>query len=146
METTATLRTPRINGARVLLGGLFAGLVLNVGEAVLNAVILAEETAAAADAIGVTPHAWGVVWAILWSFGMGLVLAWLYAVARPRLGAGPKNAILVGLAAWYLAFFFNALMALWQGLLPATLVWTVLVWRLVETPLASLAGAWLYRE
>jgi fructose-specific phosphotransferase system IIC component len=76
----------------------------------------------------------------------GLVVAWLYAAVRPRLGAGLMTAIVTGLIVWALVLL--------QGYLPA-MVWCPkfrqvmpvcalgdLVGYLVA---ASLAG-WVYRE
>lgn len=77
---------------------------------------------------------------------IGIGLTWLYAAARPRLGAGPVTALKVGL-----------LVGLIAGV-PANVAqyaWThvggyVATWWAIETVvgcvLACLAGAWIYRE
>ena len=45
----------RINMARVILGGVVAGLILNVGEVVLHKVVIAEEMEAAVQARNLPP-------------------------------------------------------------------------------------------
>jgi hypothetical protein len=137
-----------INWGRVILGGLVAGLVVNVSEIILNVLILPGAFEAAMQERGIayedTPQQIGV-W-ILWGFLFGIGAVWLYAAIRPRFGPGPGTALKAGFAAWFLASFLSTLAWLNLGLLPGSLVAIGLVWGLVEMLLATLAGAWAYRE
>ena len=84
----------RINMGRVLIGGLLAGLIINFGEFILNGVLLAEEMNAAMAALNKPPINPGmIVWFVLFGFGLGFMLVWVYAAIRPRFGAGIKTAI-----------------------------------------------------
>lgn len=80
------------------------------------------------------------------TFGIGIVMVWLYAAVRPRLGAGPKTAVIVGLVIWLMAWVFVLLPMSVTGMLPGRLALIACIWGLVEVPLASVAGAWVYRE
>jgi hypothetical protein len=52
-----------------------------------------------------------------------------------------------GLAVWAASHLFVAVY-IQEGIaiVPSRLVWLPAVWTLVEVPLATVAGAWLYRE
>ena len=81
-----------INMTRVVLGGLVAGVVLNVGETIFNGVLFGEATDAAVKALNLPPMTGAtIVWFIISAFIFSIAMIWLYAAIRPRLGAGPKN-------------------------------------------------------
>ncbi len=137
-----------INLGRVVLGGLLAGLVLNVGEFVLNVPILGEQWTAAMESLN-RPMAEDpsmLIFWVLYSFVMGIVMMWVYAGMRPRFGAGPKTAVIAGLTVWFIGWFLAFGTTAVQGLFPTGLVVTTLVWGIFEAPIATVAGAWLYKE
>ena len=137
----------KINISRVVLGGLLAGLVINVGEMLFNGVLFAEEMNEAAEALGVEPPGGGaIVIFVVQAFVMGIVAVWLYAAIRPRFGAGPGTAVLAGLIVWFLSPGMSVVQDLAMGMLPAKLLAFGLLWTLVEMPLAAIAGAWVYKE
>ena len=137
----------KINYVRVTLGGLLAGLIIDLGETLLNTVFLAGEWEEAMRAIGKTPAGAGamVVFVIL-GFALGWTLVWVYAAIRPRMGPGPKTAICAGLVVWLLSYAWSSISALPMGVFPTRLVIIGMIWGLVEIPVAALAGAWLYKE
>lgn len=137
----------KINLGRVILGGLLAGLVLNIGELVLNAAILEEEWKAAMESLNRAQVGdAAVVWFNVWGFVFGIAAVWTYAAMRPRFGAGPKTAIIVGLALWFMLWVLGFGSSIIMGLFPTNLVLITLVWGLFEVPIATVAGAWLYKE
>jgi hypothetical protein len=75
----------------------------------------------------------------------GIWLVWLYAAIRPRLGAGVRTAIIAGLALW-VAGALSSLSTTIAGVLPSSLTVTAIVWGLFEMPIATVVGAWLYKE
>jgi len=137
----------KINAGRVILGGLLAGLVLNIGEFLLNNTILGKQWEAAMQALNL-PLMSGraVVWFIVISFLMGIPMVWLYAAVRPRLGAGPKTALVTGLVVWFLVWLLGFGHSLVTGEYPTKLVWSSIIWGFFEVPIATLAGTWLYKE
>jgi hypothetical protein len=138
----------KINWGRVILGGLLAGVVINIGEFVLNEIVVKAEWVAAAAALGLPTEESSrqmVVW-LLYGFALGIFAVWGYAAIRPRYGAGPKTAICAGSAVWFAACALFGVIAWNIGLFPTPLIAKVTLWELVEIPLATVVGAWLYKE
>ena len=90
-----------INTGKVVVGGLVAGVVINVSEYILN---------------------------------------------EPRLGPGPKTAVIAGVAVWFLAYVTSIVFIGPMGLMSAQMIVILLIWGLVELVLAALVGARLYSE
>ena len=136
-----------MNTKRILAGGLLAGLVLNIGEMILNMPVIGEEFEAAMQKIGAPPMAGSTIALfVVMCFLLGILSVWLYAAVRPRFGAGPATAIKVGIVVWLLAVVWPNVGLMAMGILPTRLLVIAMVWEAVEIPLAVLAGAWLYHE
>jgi hypothetical protein len=140
----------RINWGRVFLGGLLAGVVINLSEMLLNSVVVKRDWEEAMRALGKDPAAAMagnamVIW-ILWGFLAGIGLVWGYAAMRPRYGPGAKTAAIAGVGAWYFAGFLTNLAMMNVGLFPQRLIMIGLVWGLVEFIVAAIVGAWAYKE
>jgi len=136
-----------INLRRVLLGGLAVGLVLNVTESFLNMVLLAKANMEAMKALNVPPISGAAIgFYVAWGFVQGLVTVWLYAAMRPRLGPGPRTALVAGLVVWFLAYAIPQTGNAMTHVAPWPLTLTYLAWTLVEAPLVAQLGGWLYRE
>jgi MFS family permease len=137
----------RINVGRVFLGGLLAGLVAAIGDGILNQVVLKTQWEAAMSSLHLPPPSGGAIaYFIIANFLGGLLALWLYAAVRPRLGPGPKTAVIAGLFVWALSCFMALMPPYLTGMLPSNIVWTLIAWDFVEIPLAVTIGAWLYRE
>ncbi len=139
----------RINLGRVLLGGLLAGLIINIGETVLNAFVLAQLWDYALKALNRPPmatDAGAIVFYIVLGFAEGIFLVWLYAAIRPRFGARPATAICAGLIVWFLVSMYTSAAMLPMRLFPRRLLLYSVIWEFVQIPLAAVAGAWLYKE
>jgi hypothetical protein len=138
----------KINWARVLLGGLLAGVVINIFEFVTNGVFLASEWKATMKAVGRTTPLTASAGAIFltWGFLSGIGAIWLYAAARPRFGPGVKTAALTGFAFWVLSSALCALDEAGVGLYRPRLLIILVTVCLVQSVVASVAGAWLYKE
>ena len=136
-----------INTGGVVVGGLVAGLVINVSEYVLNEPVLGAEFAAALAAHNMPPIGGSAIaMFLIFGFALGLVLVWLYAAVRPRFGPGPKTAVIAGVAVWFLAYVTSMVFVGPLGLMSAQMIVIALIWGLVELVLAALVGAWLYSE
>jgi len=136
-----------INFGRVVLGGLLAGLVLNIGEFLLNDKVLGAQMKDFMTRHNFAePSGSFVGLAVGLTFVMGIVLVLGYACIRTRLGPGVKTAIIAGLFAWFGVYFYSGII---NGVLfgiPMNTMLIVLVWGLIEYVLAAIAGAWLYKE
>jgi hypothetical protein len=136
----------KLNWTRVILGGLVAGVIINVFEYVLNGVILAKDMEAAISTLGRQMGGAQLAMFIAWGFLVGIFAIWLYAAIRPRYGAGPKTALCAGLAVWFLGYLLASVTPLALSLFPTRLMVIGLAVGLVEVIVGTLAGAWLYRE
>ena len=137
----------KMNTKMVLLGGLLAGLVLNIGEFILNQPILGDAWMEWTKSMGLPEMSENVIiFYVLWSFLVGIAVVWLYAAIRPRFGAGIRTAVFAGLFIWFTMWVLGFGSMLIQGLFPTDLIITSIVWGLFEVPLASVAGAYLYKE
>jgi hypothetical protein len=137
----------RINYGRVVIGGLLAGLVISVGEYLLNEIVFAEQMAGVMTNLGLSaPGGQQIAALVVMTFIVGIALVWVYAAIRPRFGAGVKTAIIAGVVTWLLNFCLpNAIFTI-IGVFPTDLAVIGCAWGLVEVLLASVAGAWLYKE
>jgi hypothetical protein len=137
----------KINFGRVILGGLLAGLVLNIGEYVLNEVIFKQQMEEMFRRLHLTPPGGNfiaVAGAI--TFLLGILIVCLYAMIRPRYGPGPKTAICAASVIWFCVYFYCGVLNAALFGLQTSFVIIGMVWGIVEYSLAAIAGAWLYRE
>ena len=137
-----------INFGRVLLGGLVAGVILNIGEALLNGKVLAkqmEELFFKKCGIPLPGNSFMVI-AVIITFVLGIVIVLGYASIRPRFGPGPKTAIIAALFAWFGVYLYQNVIGFGLGIIPGNLLAMILGWGLVEYVLAAMAGAALYKE
>lgn len=131
---------------RVVVGGLVAGIVMTIGELLLNTV-MAEEAEAMMEALGATPPGPSemIVFTVM-GLGVGILLVWLYAAMRPRFGPGPATALRAAVVVWLLLWGWYALFFVLTDVMPAGTMAISTLWGLVEVSLAALAGGWVYRE
>ena len=136
-----------MNMARVILGGLAAGLVINIGEFILNGVVLASSMESAMARLNLPPVGGSAIaMFVILGFALGIATVWLYAAIRPRYGIGPRTALCAGATVWFLAYLYPSVGMAGMGLFPTNLILIGVVWGLVEMLVAALAGAWLYTE
>ncbi len=133
---------------RILLGGLVAGVLIDGVEGGLSGLIVGNRFQGELGALGVHPQlsaAAGLFFAS-WGFIVGLVTVWLYAAVRPRLGPGPRTALLVALAVWIvhslLPHLRDAALGLFSLQLCLELAAIQLAWQIA----ATLLGAAICRE
>jgi hypothetical protein len=86
-----------MNAGRVIVAGLLAGLVLNIGEDALHGALFAHATAAAMKNLGheIVGRGSDTAQLVLITFVQGLVGMLLYAAVQPRCKAGIGTAIRV---------------------------------------------------
>ena len=139
----------KINWTRVLIGGLIAGVVGNVLWFAAWGPFVRPGLSAALLALGqpMQETVGATVLMVVLGFLMGILVIWLYAAIRPRYGAGPGTAALAGVAAGLLMGVFPDIgWGLTLRLIPAR-VWAAdAVVSLVAMVIATLLGAWVYKE
>lgn len=133
---------------RVVVGGLVAGLVLNVFDFVVHGVWLKADWEAAmaalnhSDAMG----SQAVMVFVVLDFLIGIFGVLGYAAMRPRFGPGPRTAVITGLMMWFAFFLVPNVGFQVMGMFSTKLLWAPAVIALAQLPLAVAAGAYLYKE
>lgn len=136
-----------ISMGRVITGGLVAGLIVNIGETILNIPLAGAEMEQALQARNLPPVGGGAIaYFVVMCFLLGILMVWTYAAVRPRLGPGPKTAVIVALLAWFMSLVWSGGAQVAMGIMPLKLTMVGLAWGLGELVIASLAGAKVYRE
>ena len=136
-----------MNISRLILGGVIAGIVANAGDYLINVYLMADEGTAMVQRLNLSAAAVEgslVTWIVV-DIILGLLLVFTYAGFRPRFGPGPRTAIIAGVTIWLaICAVFAGLMSMGIYTQQAYLKSSVLT--LANTVIASLAGAYFYRE
>ncbi|MGH7569826.1 MAG: hypothetical protein ACREL9_12820 [Gemmatimonadales bacterium] len=136
----------KINLQRVVLGGLLAGVVLNVVDFLVYGVVLEDDLAAAMQALGKGPVDSLIPLFVVLDFLYGIALVYLYAAIRPRFGPGPRTAVYAGLIMWVLIALLHAIGEAPMGLMPQRMFVIGTLVALVLFPVAAVVGAKIYTE
>ena len=138
----------RLNWNRVLLGGLLAGAIINAVEITYHTLLLGSRWWFFRALADPTANASAVLLYIGRYTLVGVAAVWLYAVARPRFGPGPKTALGIAAAFWVIGY----VLPVWGFYFLIQEEYRTHMWRLpglvalVEVVVGTLGGAWLYRE
>jgi FtsH-binding integral membrane protein len=141
-----------INRQKLVLGGLAAGLVLNIIDFLSNGVIFSARMQADANAfkagLGDQMAAMGgaqIAIYVFFDFVIGFLLVWTYAAIRPRFGPGPRTAVYAGLV-----FFVIGLITTFgykeMGVMSSGLWWSYTALWFINLVLAAVVGAAVYKE
>ena len=137
----------KVNTGRVVLGGLLAGLVLNIGEFIFNDFVIGSQMKTwLAEHNFAEPTGKFVATAVGLTFVMGIVIVFTYALIRSRLGPGVNTAIVAGMISWFAVGVYVTII---HGVLfgfTVKMIGVTIVWILVEYVLAAIVGAWVYKE
>ncbi len=136
----------RINWGRVILGGLVAGVVIDLVDYVVHTYVIAAQDQAAMKALAVHLRPGAIPIFLVQGLVLGIAAIWMYAVARPRYGAGAKTAIITAVGVWVIGDVLPNVGDWASGISPANLFWIDTLVGLAELIVASLAGAALYHE
>jgi len=137
----------KIDSGRVVLGGIVAGIICDIFEYVLNGIVLRTQwnTISTAHNLPIVGMNEIIIFNIL-GLVTGIAAVWAYAAMRPRFGAGPKTATYAALLIWVVGYLIPDVFQTVSGLVPLNMMVTMAVVGLVEIIVASVAGAYLYKE
>ena len=139
-----------MNIKKVVIGGVVAGIVMNVIDFVVNTYVLGARAKAESDAFkpGLADQMMGsstIASYIIMDFALGIALVWTYAAIRPRFGPGPRTATFTALLFWLLALIFLAGYRQ-MGMMSTGLWMSFAVAGLINFLLSAWAGAKVYTE
>jgi len=139
-----------INTKKVLIGGIAAGVVINVIDFISNTYILGARMKAESDAFkpGMSDQMTtgsAIAGYVVMDLVLGILLVWTYAAIRPRFGPGIKTAFYAAVLFWLLVSI-SVSGYMHMGMMSAGLWWSFAFIGLVNFLLSSWVGARLYSE
>ena len=137
-----------INVPRWIGGGVVAAIVIYVIEGFMGTQVWATAVSARMSELGLSMTMTAgtfVAYAVICLL-VGLVLIFFYALARTRLGAGPRTAVIVSIALFLGGYLPGLIDYHIIGLYSSDLLVKWGVQGVLETIIAGIAGAWVYKE
>ena len=139
-----------INTSKVLIGGIAAGVVMNIIDVVGNMFIFAARMKAESDAFkpGLSDQmnkSSIMISYIVMDLILGIALVWTYAAIRPRFGPGMKTAAYAAILFWILGGIFYS-GYLHMGMMSTGLWVQFAIFALVNFLVSAWVGAKLYTE
>ena len=136
-----------INGGRLLAGAAAAGALIWLLEGAFGLLYVEQMTAILADhGLGMEMSPSMIALTLVVSLLAGLSVVFFYALARPRLGPGPRTAVIVAIGLWVGGWLLALIGYRMIGLYPVRLLVMWGATGLLEMILAGVLGAWVYRE
>lgn len=141
----------KINYGRVIVGGIVGGIVAASLDWFFNGVLLGQrwtDTVKALnhpDAFTAAPVTFLVGVYLIFIVG-NILMIWMYAAVRPRLGAGVRTAVYVALVTWALGFVLPNSFWLLMGIFGRRLLFYSTLAGIVEVVVGAIIGAALYKE
>jgi hypothetical protein len=137
---------PPINYRRLAIAGLFTVVVLLVCQVALIG-SLSSTIMAARDAAHLPAFVPRPVLNVLELLSTGYLIVWFYAAIRPRFGPGIGTAVRSGLTVWFCLGVIVTIHTISDNFgFPPGIVLMIAAGMLPAIVLASIAGAWVYRE
>ena len=137
-----------INVPRWIGGGVVAGIVIYLIEWIMGTNVWAGAVNARLTELGLPTSmtAGSFVGFAIMSLLVGLVLIFFYAAARTRFGPGVRTAVIVSIALFLGGYLTGLIYYGVIGLFSSDLLVKWGVQGLIETIVAGIAGAWVYKE
>ena len=132
-----------------MLGGLIAAIIMFFTDGFIHEKIVKTDWQAVyAGLRAVEPDAHGssMAYFALFELGRGFISMLLYATMRAYFGAGPKTAVIAGIAGWIAFSLTGPAQFIPLGFYSTALWVKVTAFQLVTSIVASIAGAALYKD
>lgn len=131
----------------IFISGAVAGLLLVIGEGLLNAVLLKQEWHQMNQQLGLGEPSHTIVTLVLIKlFVLGFVIMWLYDVISHKFGRTYKSALITGtfmgllIWGWALAGLFMA------GYVNNTIASITFIWGMVELPIITVVASKVFNK
>jgi hypothetical protein len=138
-----------INWGRLILGGLIAAIIMFLTDGFIHEKIVRTDWQAVYAGLRAAEpeeHGSSMVYFALFELGRGLISMLLYATMRTHFGAGPKTAVLAGIAGWIAFSLAAPAQFIPLGFFSHALWLKVGACQLVTSIVATIAGAALYKD
>jgi hypothetical protein len=131
-----------MNWKRIGTGTLIATVVLIICEVV--AIVLSPYLFQMGEALAFNDVVRMTAYLITPSLGTGFLLTWLYVLARPRLGPGPKTALIMGSIAFFFENPFVLAPSFWASFSKGAALQALMAW--IKLVAATYLAGWQYIE
>jgi len=132
---------------QLIVGGLVAGGLIVVGEAILNLLLLGEEWALLFARLGITQPTLPVaVQGVAKLLMLGVFAVWLAGHLRYSFHFPYQSGLVAGLIVWVLVWAWVQWGMVLAGYVSLRIAVTTIAWGLWELPLAVGAGTWVARR
>jgi hypothetical protein len=137
----------RIDLGRVIIGGVVAGIIIDIFEFALNGWFLAGQWTSVMASLNRAPIGTSAIVAFnIVGLFTGIAAVWTYAAIRPRFGIGPGTAFIAALLTWITAYLLADAAPAIMGIFPLKIAGAMIAVGLIEVVIATMVGAYLYRE
>jgi len=140
---------PSINWARLLIGTLVAAVIMFLSDGFFHEVLAKADWKALYAALSANepaPHGSSMAYFAIFELGRAFTALLFYATMRTRFGAGPKTAVLAGIAGWVAFSLTGPVQFIPLGFFSNALWLKAGAFHFVTSIVATLAGAALYKE
>lgn len=139
----------RINWGRLVLGGIVAATIMFFTDGFIHERIVETDwhvVYAALRAAEPEPHGTGLMYFAVFELGRAFIAMLFYATMRTHFGAGPKTAVLAGIASWIAFSLTGPAQFIPLGFFSTALWMKVGALHLLTSIIATIAGAVLYKD
>jgi hypothetical protein len=138
-----------INWGRLVLGGLVAAIIMFLTDGFIHERIVNTDwhaVYAGLRAAEPEPHGTSMVYFAVFELGRGFIAMLFYATMRTHFGAGPKTAVVAGIASWVAFSLTGPAQFIPLGFYSTALWMKVGALHLITSIIATIAGAALYKD
>ena len=139
----------RINWGRLVLGGLVAAIIMFVTDGFIHGQIVDADWQAVYAGLRTSApeqHGASMAYFAVFELGRGFIAMLFYATMRTHFGAGPKTAVLAGIASWIAFSLTGPAQFIPLGFFSTALWMKVGALHLITSIIATIAGAALYKD
>jgi hypothetical protein len=140
---------PGISWGRLIGGTIIAAFIMFFADGFFHETVVKADWKALYTALGAnepTGHGSSMLYFGIFELGRAFTAMFLYALMRTPLGPGPKTAALAGIVGWIAFSLTGPAQFIPLGFFSNALWLKVGAFHLVVSILATLAGAFMYRE
>lgn len=139
----------KINWLRFVIGGVIAAVIFFLSDGLMHEQVLSSDWRDVylnISAIEPEHHGSSMLYFTIFELGRGMLAMFLYVLMRAFWGAGPRTAILAGVAVWIAFSVTGPAQFIPLGFFTVQLWLKVAGFQLITSIFGSLAGAALYKD
>lgn len=139
----------KINWGRLIVGVLVAAVIMFLTDGFIHERLVNAEWRAVYDGLRAAEpeeHGTSMVYFAVFELGRAFIAMLFYATMRTHFGAGPKTAVIAGIASWIAFSVTGPAQFIPLGFFSTALWLKVGALHLITSILATIAGAALYKD